>query len=445
MSRRNAGAMQREGSVKDWEEFDPSPSPKLAYSQSYVALRGLLTSVASLDLVLMSSSLKSAWAAISSHKHARSLERSRSNGMSWKRAMLHLLVCFMVGMLIGFTPLFAVDSSENAAFGNGRTPFDGDVIDRQMLERQGTNLEPFIAEVESEASDEPQAEESPPVPAMLDDELDFVEASTVVHFVNDPAIVVRKQLIVVTTTSVRPHQAYNLHRLAHVLKDVPLPLLWIVAEWPYQSHETAEILRTSGVMYRHLTCNRNTTNIRKIVVCQKNNAIFHIRKHRLDGIVHFADEERAYSADLFEEMRKIRRFGTWPVATHVGTKYRVVLEGPLCKGNQVTGWHTNQRRGVSRRFPIGFAGFAFNSTILWDPHRWNSPTLESIIVHSGGRGGLQESRFIEKLVEEESQMEGLGDNCTRVMVWNFELEPPQVNYPTGWLLQKNLDAVVPIT
>ncbi|KAG8077530.1 hypothetical protein GUJ93_ZPchr0007g3766 [Zizania palustris] len=447
MSRRNAGAMQREGSVKDWEEFDPSPSPKLAYSQSYVALRGLLTSVASLDLVLMSSSLKSAWAAISSHKHARSLERSRSNGMSWKRAMLHLLVCFMVGILIGFTSLFATDLSENTAFGNGRTPFDGDVIDGQMemVERQGTNLEPFVAEVESEASDEPQVEESPPVPAMLDDEVDFVEASTVVHFVNDPGIVVRKQLIVVTTTSVRPHQAYNLHRLAHLLKGVQPPLLWIVVEWPYQSHETAEILRTSGVMYRHLTCDRNTTNIRKIVACQKNNAIFHIRKHRLDGIVHFADEERAYSADLFEQMWKIRHFGTWPVATHVGTKCRVILEGPLCQGNQVTGWHTKQRRGLSRRFPIGFSGFAFNSTILWDTQRWSSPTLESIIVHSGGRGGLQESRFIEKLVEEESQMEGLGDNCTRVMVWNFELEPPQVNYPTGWLLQKNLDAIVPIT
>ena len=79
-----------------------------------------------------------------------------------------------------------------------------------------------------------------------------------------------------------------------------------MAEWPYQSRETAEILRSSGIMYRHLICNRNTTNIRKIVVCQKNNAIFHIKKHRLDGIVHFADEERAYSADLFEEMRKIR-------------------------------------------------------------------------------------------------------------------------------------------
>ncbi|KAL6845295.1 hypothetical protein ACP4OV_024790 [Aristida adscensionis] len=443
MARRNAGAMLREESVKDWAEFDPSPSPKLAYSQTYVAMRGLLTSVASLDPLLMSSSLKSAWAAISSHRHARSLERSKPKGANWKRTMFRLLACFLVGIVIGFTPLFSVDLADNIDSENERLPFDGDALGRQSVRLGGTKLEPFAAE--SEATEDPKVAESPPVPAMLDDEVDFIEALHVEPAVNDSDIVVRKQLIVVTATSVRPHQAYYLNRLAHVLKNVPPPLLWIVAEWPYQSRETAEILRSSGVMYRHLICNRNTTNIRKIIVCQKNNAIFHIKKHRLDGIIHFADEERTYSADLFEEMRKIRRFGTWPVAVHAEAKYRVVLEGPLCSGNQVTGWHTNQRRGVARRFPIGFSGFAFNSTILWDPQRWNSPTLESIILHSGGRGGLQESRFIEKLVEDESQMEGLADNCTRILVWNFDLEPPQLNYPSGWLLQKNLDAVVPIT
>ncbi|KAF8675728.1 hypothetical protein HU200_047211 [Digitaria exilis] len=446
MARRNAGAMQREGSagsVKDWTEFDPSPSPKLAYSQSYVAMRGLITSMASLDPILMSSSLKSLWAALSSHRHVRSLERPKTRGVNWKKPMVHLLVCFLVGILIGFTPLFSVDLSNKIDSENEMLPFDGDVVDRQMLELKSTKLEPFAAE--TEAVEEQSVDESPPVPAMLDDEMDFIEASHVLTSVNDSDIVVRKQLVIVTSTSVRPHQAYYLNRLAHVLKNVPPPLLWIVAEWPYQSRETAEILRSSGVMYRHLICSRNTTNIRKIIVCQKNNAIFHIKKHRLDGVVHFADEERAYSVDLFEEMRKIRRFGTWPVAIHVGARYRVVLEGPLCRGNQVTGWHTNQRRGVPRRFPIGFSGFAFNSTILWDPQRWNSPTLESIILHSGGRGGLQESRFIEKLVEDETQMEGLADNCSRVLVWNFDLEPPQLNYPIGWLLQKNLDVVVPIT
>jgi putative beta-1,4-xylosyltransferase IRX9 len=303
MTRRNAGAMQREGSVKDWEEFDLSPSPKLAYSQTYVAMRGLLTSVASLDPILVSSSLKSAWAALSSHKHVRSLERPKSKGMNL-RVLFHLLVCFLVGIFIGLASLFSLYLPQKIASENEMIPFDGDAIARQSAKVSGTQLEPFA--VESEAAEEKQVDESPPVPAMLDDEVDFVEASHVEPPVNESDIVVMKQLIVVTATSVRPHQAYYLNRLAHLLKNLPPPLLWIVAEWPYQSRETAEILRSSGVMYRHLICNRNTTNTRKITACQKNNAIFHIKKHRLDGIVHFVDEERTYSVELFREMRKIR-------------------------------------------------------------------------------------------------------------------------------------------
>lgn len=57
---------------------------------------------------------------------------------------------------------------------------------------------------------------------------------------------------------------------------------------------------------------------------------------------------------------------------------------------------------------------------------------------------LQESRFIEKLVKNERQIEGLPDNCNRVMVWNFNLEPPQFNYPTGWAIYKNLEADMPV-
>jgi hypothetical protein len=88
-----------------------------------------------------------------------------------------------------------------------------------------------------------------------------------------------------------------------------------------------------------------------------------------------------------------RRFGSWPVAIHVGNKYRTVLEGPICKGNRITGWHTDtvQMKGVARRFPIGFSAFAFNTTMLWDPQRWNHPSMDSVAVHSGGRGGLQVS------------------------------------------------------
>ncbi|BAF18215.1 probable beta-1,4-xylosyltransferase GT43E isoform X1 [Oryza sativa Japonica Group] len=448
-SRRNTGGIQRDGSLRDWSEFvDPSPSPKLLYSQSYVAMRGLLSSLVSMDFALLSSRLKSAWAAILSQRHTRSPERSKSRGLSCKRLAFHLFVCFMVGIFIGFMPFFSVDVSQKIVSENGRLPFDEGAVDRGMVDGKVKELETIVVEKEVDIIDESEVEESPPVPAMLDDEADFVESAPAIPDINDLDITVRKLLIIVTITTVRPQQAYYLNRLAHVLKTVQSPLLWLVVEWPDQSFQTAEILRSSGVMYRHLICRKNTTSVRKIAVCQRNTAIYHIKKHRLDGIMHFADEERSYMSDVFEEMRKIRRFGAWPVAIHTGIKYRVVLEGPICKGNRVTGWNTIQniqKKSAVRRFPVGFSGFAFNSTMLWDPERWNRPPMDSVIVHSGGRGGLQESRFIEKLVKHERQIEGLPEDCNRVMVWNFNLEPPLLNVPPGWSLHKNLDAVIPVT
>lgn len=41
-------------------------------------------------------------------------------------------------------------------------------------------------------------------------------------------------------------------------------------------------------------------------VHQRNEALFHIETHRLDGIVYFADGENIYSIDLFVHLRQIR-------------------------------------------------------------------------------------------------------------------------------------------
>jgi hypothetical protein len=74
----------------------------------------------------------------------------------------------------------------------------------------------------------------------------------------------------------------------------------------------------------------------------------------------------------------IRRFGTWPVPViSEDRKDGVVLEGPVCKQNQVVGWHTSEDNSKLRRFHVAMSGFAFNSTMLWDPKlrshlSWNS-------------------------------------------------------------------------
>ncbi|KAJ6823375.1 putative beta-1,4-xylosyltransferase IRX9H [Iris pallida] len=358
--------------------------------------------------------------------------RPRSKGLQLRRALFHFSVCFMLGVFVSFATFASVDvSSKHRAFS-----FEEEAVKKQVLVtdsslRRGNRSLDAVAkwEVKKDVSDALPA--SYAVAPSLDSEQE--------------AAAVRKLLIVVTPTYKRPFQAYYLNRLAHTLRVVRAPLLWIVVEMSSQSAETARLLRETGVMYRHLFCSQNLTGVRNRVAHQRNAALSHIEKHQLDGIVHFADDDRVYSAELFNEMQQIRRFGTWPVAVLTESRNKVSLEGPVCNGSQVIGWHTNQRNKLSRRFHVDMSGFAFNSTILWDPKRWKRPTLELIRQNESVKEGFQETTFIEHLVKDESQMEGMPNDCSRIMVWHLHVEGPELPYTKGWLIQKNLEIVAPLT
>ncbi|KAI3860399.1 hypothetical protein MKX03_018195 [Papaver bracteatum] len=258
-------------------------------------------------------------------------------------------------------------------------------------------------------------------------------------------VIPKKQLIIVTPTYNRALQAYFLHRLGQTLRLVEAPLLWIVVEMNMLSMETAEILWKSGVMYRHLVCAKNSTNVKDRGVHQRNTVLQHIEQHKLDGIVYFADDDNIYSLELFQSLREISRFGTWPVAMLAQSKAKAILEGPVCNGSQVIGWHTNEKSKRLRRFHVDMSGFAFNSTILWDPKRWHRPTSKPVRQLDTVKEGFQETTFIEQVVEDEYQMEGIPQGCSRVMNWHLHLDARNLVYPGGWRLQKNLDVVLPVS
>lgn len=262
--------------------------------------------------------------------------------------------------------------------------------------------------------------------------------------IQDSDLVVRKLLIIVTITYARPFQVYYLNRLAHTLELVPPPLLWIVVEMTSQSAEIADILRRTGVMYRHLVCKKNLTEIKDRGTHLRNVALSHIETHRIDGIVYFADDNNIYSIDLFKQMRQIRQFGTWAVAKLTESKIKAIIEGPVCNGTQVIGWHTNKMTRRFWRFHAEMSGFAFNSTIVWDPKRWHRPTLEPIRHLETVDEGFQASTFIEQVVEDESQMEGLPRDCSKIMVWHLPLESPHSFYPRKWSMKDNLDVIAPL-
>ncbi|XP_031256603.1 probable beta-1,4-xylosyltransferase IRX9H isoform X2 [Pistacia vera] len=437
--RRNLSPVPSAGTLLNGEAFSvASPLSKTSScTQNHPpASNGLLSSLfSSLDP-------QASVLGVSSPRPSRSLERSKPKGQIWRRAGSHFLICFVVGVFVGLTSFVSMNLSTNliskqhaftfemvSAVGNfqiydGTTSNAALLINSESTKRNAT-VESQVKKLESidVLSNDDSANQSIP---------------------QDSALVYRKLLIIVTPTNTQPFQAYYLNRLAHTLWMVQPPLLWIVVEMSSQSEETTDILRRTGVMYRHLVCKKNLTDVKDRRVYQRNVALSHIENHRLDGIVYFADDDNVYSTDLFEQLREIRRFGTWTVAKLTENRVKAVLEGPICNGTQVIGWHINEPSRRSRRFHAEMSGFAFNSTILWDPKQWHRPTLEPIRQIDTTKDGFQASTFIEQIVEDESQMEGLLENCSRIMVWLLPSESSDSFYPQKWFLKNNLDVIAPL-
>ncbi|KAK6912730.1 Glycosyl transferase, family 43 [Dillenia turbinata] len=380
---------------------------------------------------------------VDSPRSSRPFERSKPKGQGWRRAFFHFLICFMVGIVSGLTPIVSMNLSTNLASKHQAFSFDlnptiknirlQDVSRDQDSSTQSLN-------VTNNGTLKPQADkEGLTIPAS--DDVTITETESIIQDYN---VTAQKLLIIVTPTHTRPLQAYYLNRLANTIKLIRPPMLWIVVEMTSQSAETAEILRKTGVMYRHLVCIRNLSDITDSAIDQRNVALAHIETHRLDGIVYFADDDNVYSEDLFEQIRLISRFGTWRVAKLTANRSRGLLDGPVCNGTQVIGWHTNEITRGFRRFHAEMSGFAFNSTILWDPKRWHRPTLEPIRHLDTVKKRFQASSFIEQVVEDESQMEGIPRNCNRVMVWHLHLESSHMVYPHDWFLKDNLDVTIPL-
>lgn len=203
-----------------------------------------------------------------SPKNPRTAEKPKHNkSQPWKRPIVQFSACFVLGIILGFTPFLS------SCLAPKHQAFSFETASKTDLDRSAESL----AGIYEDATGNGSSSKLEP----------------------------RKLLIVVTPTQPRPSQAYRLNRLSHTLRLVPAPMLWIVVEMTVQSSETAGVLRKTGVMYRHLVCNDvNVTG--DTSAHQRNVALKHIETHRLNGIVYFADDENVYSTDLFDQLRQIR-------------------------------------------------------------------------------------------------------------------------------------------
>ncbi|KAJ6382085.1 hypothetical protein OIU77_030690 [Salix suchowensis] len=234
----------------------------------------------------------------------------------------------------------------------------------------------------------------------------------------EPKLLPRRLAIIVTPISTEdPYQGVFLRRLANTIRLVPPPLLWIVVEGQSDSDEVSEVLRKTGIMYRHLVFKENFTDPEAELDHERNVALRHIEQHRLSGIVHFAALSNVYDLGFFDELRQIEVFGTWPMALLSANRNKVTIEGPVCDSSQVIGWHLKRMNSqTDSRPPIHISSFGFNSSILWDPERWGRPS-------STQQTSQNSIKFVKQVaLEDETKLKGIPpEDCSKIMLWRLNL------------------------
>ncbi|XP_054263194.1 galactosylgalactosylxylosylprotein 3-beta-glucuronosyltransferase I-like [Macrosteles quadrilineatus] len=231
----------------------------------------------------------------------------------------------------------------------------------------------------------------------------------------------------ITPTYARPVQKAELTRLSHTLMLVQ-NLHWIVVE--DSDHKTAlvsSLLTETHLNFTHLYEQtpaewkhkpKEPNWVKPRGVLQRNKALAWLRANlnaEVDrGVVYFADDDNAYSLQLFNEMRLTREVSVWPVGLVGG----LMVEKPevnLTTG-RVVGWNSQWR--PERPFPIDMAGFAINLQ-----HLLKRPEVKFLLQV---KGGWQESELLTHLTTLD-RLEPLADNCTKVYVWHTRTEAPKLN------------------
>ncbi|PIN18474.1 Beta-1,3-glucuronyltransferase B3GAT1/SQV-8 [Handroanthus impetiginosus] len=329
-----------------------------------------------------------------------SSERSKKKVHLWKKAIVHFMLCFVMGFFTGFAPTSKpsiFSSSVTMSLSSTYSPQPVEVFHQEKAQSFNRSL---LDETEPEST-------TPREEKKENEELN-----------------VKRLVIVVTTISRRNKlRAVLLRRLANTLKLVAEPLLWIVVEQKIDDSEVSEILRKTGIMYRHVVFKENFTDVSSEMDHQRNMALNHIEHHRLSGIVHFAGLSNVYDLSFFEEIRAVEAFGTWPMAKLTANRKKVKIEGPVCDSSEVIGWHLkrmNNLTDISGPPPIHISSFAFNSSILWDPERWGRT--------SSAQDTSQNSlRYVRKeVLEEETKLKGIPkEGCSKILLWDVQISKEQ--------------------
>ncbi|XP_065560007.1 galactosylgalactosylxylosylprotein 3-beta-glucuronosyltransferase P-like isoform X2 [Artemia franciscana] len=215
---------------------------------------------------------------------------------------------------------------------------------------------------------------------------------------------------VITPTFRRPEQIPELTRLGQTLRQVK-NLHWIVAE---DAQVLTPVVRTTvekmGIPYTLLVAPMPDEYISKPGhkprgVSNRNAALQWLRSNNItEGVIYFADDDNSYDLELFEEIRKVKKVGMWPV----GLVTKFGLSSPVVKNGKIVGFYDGWIG--NRKFPVDMASFGVNLSYLSKFPNISMPFSP----------GYEETGFLRALNITKDDIEPLAENCTKILVWHTQ-------------------------
>ncbi|CEM29825.1 unnamed protein product [Vitrella brassicaformis CCMP3155] len=240
-------------------------------------------------------------------------------------------------------------------------------------------------------------------------------------------------VFVITPSKQRYTQRVDLVRLMNTLSHID-NLHWILVEDNVkQSPKVDRWLNESRVQhYTHLFAPSRAKKRMKVRGSQqRNRAILHLKnmianeedealkKAYQEGVVYFADDDNAYSLALFDELRRVKSIGVWPVAFTAG---RYVER---CILNETTGHIASYQawNSTGRAFPIDMGGFGIHTRLFLPENASADPPLFDM----RSKHGQLESDFLGQFGIPLADLEPLADNCTKVNVWHVKTKIDKID------------------
>ncbi|VDI48229.1 galactosylgalactosylxylosylprotein 3-beta-glucuronosyltransferase 3 [Mytilus galloprovincialis] len=222
-------------------------------------------------------------------------------------------------------------------------------------------------------------------------------------------------IFIITPTYYRLVQKAELTRMANTLRLVK-QLHWIIVEdFEVINLKTQEFFQSTGVSFTYFAqSKRSETNNHHRGADQRNAALDWIMVNHnpsMPAVIYFADDDNAYSLEIFQQMRYTKKLSMWPVGLSGGRTY----ETPILKDGKVIkflAW-----KAEKRKFPIDMAGFALNANVLW--------TYKPMRFSTDADPGMLETKLLERCCT-WAEIEPLADNCTKILVWHTRTEKPKV-------------------